>query len=116
MEIVEESPTGMRGVGTTSQCVTGRLATLEEIVDYQPYDHIGWRIAVPDVGPVAAVVDLEAEEGGSRLRVRWESLASEPVDPSIIERIRVEREAALQRLVTIVVGTLPVIEQSEANA
>jgi uncharacterized protein YndB with AHSA1/START domain len=116
MEIVEESPTGMRGVGTTSQCVTGRLATLEEIVDYQPYDHIGWRIAVPDVGPVAAVADLEAEEGGSRLRVRWESLSSEPVDPSIIERIRVEREAALQRLVTIVVGTLPVIEQSEANA
>ena len=52
LEIVESSPSGRRGVGTTAQCVTGRLATIEEIVDWQPYDHVGWRIAVPALGPV----------------------------------------------------------------
>lgn len=31
--IEETSPGGRRGVGTLAQCVTGRLATLEEIVD-----------------------------------------------------------------------------------
>ena len=36
MVIGETSPGGRRGVGTTAQCVTGRLATLEEIVDWQP--------------------------------------------------------------------------------
>ena len=30
---------GRRGVGTITQCVTGRLATIEEVVDWQPYDH-----------------------------------------------------------------------------
>ena len=34
--IEESSPGGRRGIGTTVQCVTGRLATLEEIVDWQP--------------------------------------------------------------------------------
>ena len=50
LEIVESSPSGRRGVGTQAQCVTGRLATLEEIVDWQPYDHVGWRITVPALG------------------------------------------------------------------
>src|SRR6185503_14745824 len=35
--VIEETTAGgRRGVGTTSECVTGRLATLEEIVDWQP--------------------------------------------------------------------------------
>ena len=58
--IEETSPGGRRGVGTIAQCVTGRLATLEEIVDWQPYDHVGWRLAVPGLGPVVATADLEA--------------------------------------------------------
>ena len=71
LEIVESSPSGRRGVGTQAQCVTGRLATLEEIVDWQPYDHVGWRIAVPALGPVGATADLEPVAGGTRLTVRW---------------------------------------------
>ena len=63
LEIVESSPSGRRGVGTTAQCVTGRLATIEEIVDWQPYDHVGWRIAVPALGPVGVTADLEPVAG-----------------------------------------------------
>jgi hypothetical protein len=36
IRIEETSAGGRRGVGTTAQCVTGWLATLEEIVDWQP--------------------------------------------------------------------------------
>src|SRR3990170_3004878 len=43
--ITEMALDGRRGVGTRAQCVTGRLATLEEIVDWQPYEHVGYRLA-----------------------------------------------------------------------
>ena len=70
--IDETSPGGRRGVGTTAQCVTGRLATLEEIVDWQPYDHVAWRLAIAGLGPVVSTADLEAVEDGTRIRLRWE--------------------------------------------
>ncbi|HET9346253.1 MAG TPA: DUF2652 domain-containing protein [Candidatus Limnocylindrales bacterium] len=113
--IQETSVAGRRGVGTTAQCVTGRLATLEEIVDWQPYDRVAWRLAVPDVGPVAATADLEATEGATRLRVRWAYQGVSPADNSAIERMRVEKEAAYGRLAAIVAGTLPVVEQAEVG-
>jgi hypothetical protein len=93
---------GRRGVGTTVTCVTGRLATLEEVVDWQPYDHVGWRLAVPDLGPVAATADLEAASGGgTALRIRWEHQGDGPVDATVVNRVRAEREAAFARLGTI---------------
>ncbi|MEO8229591.1 MAG: DUF2652 domain-containing protein [Chloroflexota bacterium] len=108
--IEESSPGGRRGVGTTAQCVTGRLATLEEIVDWQPYDHVGWRLAVPGVGPVVVTADLEAAEGGTRLRVRWASQAEGVSAVDEISRIQVERAAAYTRLGKLVGGSMPVIQ------
>lgn len=105
--IEETSPNGRRGVGTLAQCVTGRLATLEEIVDWQPYDHIGWRLAVPDIGPVVATVDLDAVEGGTRIRLRWSSAEAPPVDPGALERPKAEKAAAFGRLANTVAGMLP---------
>jgi len=100
----ETSPTGRRGVGTLTQCVTGRLATLEEIVDWQPYDHVGWRLAVPDVGPVNATVDLEAVGAGTHVRVRWDHQGEPTLDPVVAQRVRDERWAALGRLVRVLEG------------
>ena len=113
--IQETSPGGRRGVGTIAQCVTGRLATLEEIVDWQPHDHVGWRLAVPGLGPVAAAADLELSGDGTRLRLRWAYLGSPPVDEGEIRRIRAEKEAAFGRLADIIAGALPVIEPLEAR-
>ncbi len=108
--LIEETSTGgRRGVGTTTQCVTGRLATLEEIVDWQPYDHIGWRLAVPGLGPVAAIADLDAADGGTRLRLRWAYSGEQPADAAEIERIRADKTAAVARLGSIVAGALPVV-------
>jgi hypothetical protein len=107
--LIEETSTGgRRGVGTTTQCVTGRLATLEEIVDWQPYDHIGWRLAVPGLGPVTAIADLDATDWGTRLRLRWAYHGDPPVDGAEIDRIAVDKQAAYERLASIVAGALPV--------
>ncbi len=112
--VIEETLAGgRRGVGTTAQCVTGRLATLEEIVDWQPYDHVGWRLAVPDIGPVVATADLESVDGGTRIRLRWEYQGTPPVDAVAIHAVRGEREAAFGRLSRVVAGALPVMDQRE---
>jgi hypothetical protein len=111
--IDETSPGGRRGVGTIAQCVTGRLATLEEVVDWQPYEHAGWRLAVPSLGPVVATLDLDPVDGGTRLRRRWLQ-QGDGADASEIARFRVEREAAFERLTKTITGALPVIEQREA--
>jgi uncharacterized protein YndB with AHSA1/START domain len=116
MRIEETSVAGRRGVGTTAQCVTGRLATLEEIVDWQPYDRVAWRLAVPDLGPVAATADLEPTERGTRLRLRWAYQGSSPADTAAIERMRVEKEAAYGRLAEVVAGALPVLKRQEASS
>jgi len=116
LEIVESSPGGRRGVGTQAQCVTGRLATIEEIVDWQPYDHVGWRIAVPALGPVGATADLEPVAGGTHVTVRWAYLGIGEPDPLAMQLVRAEREAAFARLTRLLAGALPVVEATEALA
>jgi hypothetical protein len=114
--VIDESlPSGRRGIGTLSQCVTGRLATLEEIVDWQPYDYVGWRLAVPGVGPVAASAELEPVAEGTRVRLRWETQGAPPVDPVKRRRLREDKELALGRLARIVAGNVPVIDQLEGT-
>ena len=115
--VIEEPSTGgRRGVGTTAQCVTGRLATLEEIVDWQPYERVAWRLAVPGLGPVAATADLEPVGDGTRLRLRWAYLGDPAIDLAEVERIRADKEAAYARLATTLAGALSVVEQKEARS
>ena len=115
--VIEETSTGgRRGVGTTAQCVTGRLATLEEIVDWQPYDRVAWQIVVPGLGPVAATADLDPADGGTRLRIRWAHLGDPPADRAELEHILADKEAAYGRLATTIAGSLPVVENREAPA
>jgi hypothetical protein len=101
---------GRRGIGSRAQCVSGRLATLEEIVDWQPYEHVGWRLAVPAVGPVLATVDLDPMDDTTRIRLRWEGQAESAPDAAVIDRIRADKEAAFGRLARIVAGALPVLD------
>jgi hypothetical protein len=101
ISIVETTAGSRRGVGTVAQCVTGRLATLEEIVDWQPYDHVGWRLAVPALGAVEATADLEPIEDGTRVRLRWGPPTDGHADPAEVARVQAERRAALARLATV---------------
>ena len=105
--ITETAMDGRRGVGTRAQCVTGRLATLEEIVDWQPYEHAGYRLAVPDLGPVEATYDLEAVGAATRVRLRWAAAGSKRPADGAVDVERGSREAGLRRLASVL--ALPVI-------
>jgi hypothetical protein len=98
LEIRESGGDGWRGVGTTSVCVTGRLATLEEVVDWQPYEHVGYRLAVPGIGPVEATYDLDSEGDRTVVRLRWAPIGEPGSEPDAIEAVRRDKEAALGRL------------------
>jgi hypothetical protein len=78
--------------------VTGRLATLEEIVDWQPYEHAGYRLAVAEVGAVDATYDLEADGPATTVRLRWAASSGQPLDGPEIERLRSAKASALRRL------------------
>jgi hypothetical protein len=115
--IEETSVGGRRGVGTTAQCVTGRLATLEEIVDWQPYDRVAWRLAVPGLGPIAAIAELDPVDGGTQVRIRWAYHGAPPAaDPMDLARIRADKDAAYGRFATVIAGALPVVEKREARS
>lgn len=98
--ISESAIAGRRGVGTTAQCVTGRLATLEEIIDWQPYEHVGYRLVVPDLGPIDATYDLAASDAGTSVRLRWAARGL-PIDDAAVARISREKRAALDRLTMV---------------
>ena len=100
--IDEADGPGPRGVGTRSRCVTGLLATLEEIVDWQPYEHVGYRLAVPGVGPVVAAYDLRADGESTVVRLRWAPASSDGAGSDagshVIDMARRDRAQALARL------------------
>lgn len=108
--IAESTTGGRRGVGTTAQCVTGRLATLEEIVDWQPYDRVAWHLVVPGLGPASAIAALDADDRGTRLRVRWAYDGAAAVGKDELERFRAEKAAAYGRLASVIAGSLSVNE------
>ena len=100
IRIEETAPEGRRGVGTTSRCVTGVLASLEEIVDWQPFEHAGYRVTVPDLGPIEVTYDLteHADPDATTIRHRWVPGGARMVDVETRHRLERDRLAALERL------------------
>ena len=96
--MLDEAPAGARmGVGTTLQCVTGRLASIEEVVDWQPFDHVGYRVVLPEVGIIEATYDLEEIPEGTAIRHRWAADAA--VDRALAaQAAAAARRVALDRL------------------
>jgi hypothetical protein len=99
--ISEAVDDGRRGIGTRSRCVTGLLATLEEIVDWQPYDHVAYRLAVPGFGAADATYDLAPDVAGTAVRLRWAAPGPDTIEATLVDRLRRERAAALMRLATV---------------
>ena len=103
--ISESALDGRRGVGTTAQCVTGRLAAIEEIVDWQPYDHVGYRSTVEGLGTLDATYDLTEAIEGTNVRLRWAAVGPGSPDDVTIGRLRAEKREALERLRTVTAAT-----------
>ena len=105
--IAEATDDGRRGIGTQSQCVTGRLATLEEIVDWQPFDHVGYRLSMPGLGAADATYDLAPDVTGTAVRMRWAAAGPGVIEFAIVDRLRSEKAGALVRLATVLGSAAP---------
>ena len=70
-QIEETSASGRRGVGTMSACVAERLSSIEEILEWRPFEAFVRRAEVAGVGRVAVRHELVPEGSATRLRSRW---------------------------------------------
>jgi hypothetical protein len=65
----EKTPDGRRGAGTRNHCVHGKNVTLEEILDWRPFDYYTVEIKppMPLLKPFRITYELEDSPGGTRV-------------------------------------------------
>jgi Protein of unknown function (DUF2652)/Polyketide cyclase / dehydrase and lipid transport len=87
---VEVIATGnRRGIGATNHCMHGQDATIEEVLDWRPYDYFTYRVTVPTaMGPVrfVATTEFEPTPGGTILHQRFAAPRT-PKERAIMEQI-----------------------------
>jgi uncharacterized protein YndB with AHSA1/START domain len=69
----EKHDSGRRGVGTVNHCVHGKEATVEEILDWRPFDYYTERSTLPlPGGPKVLFTSMftERPEGGTHVEIR----------------------------------------------
>jgi uncharacterized protein YndB with AHSA1/START domain len=69
--VIEAAGTvGRRGIGTVNHCIHGKDAIVEEVMDWQPYDHVTYRslLPIPNV-PKLLSTYLFTDLGDGRTRV-----------------------------------------------
>ena len=73
LQLEEHDPGGRRGVGSMTTCVANRLATVEEILEWRPFDLFVRRANVDGVGRITGEHRLAPSRDGTRtqLHVRW---------------------------------------------
>jgi uncharacterized protein YndB with AHSA1/START domain len=72
IETIAGAP-GRRGVGVVNHCIHGKDAIVEEVLDWEPYDHVTYRslFPIPDVPKLVDTFALvETGEGRTRLEMR----------------------------------------------
>jgi uncharacterized protein YndB with AHSA1/START domain len=70
MQRVDQStPNGRRGIGTQNHCIHGKNASLEEILDWRPFDYytILNNVRMPLLKPMRMTYELEDVPGGTRV-------------------------------------------------
>ncbi len=73
---VEEqaATTGRRGVGTVNHCIHGKDAIVEEVLDWQPYEHVTYRsqLPIPNVPKlVSSYLFEDLGDGRTRVELRF---------------------------------------------
>lgn len=85
--IEEEPDAASRGIGRLSRCVARQLATMEELVDWQPPVSFVRRVRRA-AGETTVVHHLEAVNGRTRLRVSWHPADGVPLSPAEVDELR----------------------------
>ena len=65
-----ETP-GWRGVGSVTSCIADRLTTVEQIVDWRPFETFVRVVKLPDGGRLTTRHELEPDGDATHLRIRW---------------------------------------------
>jgi class 3 adenylate cyclase len=73
LQLQEDDLGGRRGVGTMTTCVANRLSTVEEILEWRPFDGFVRRAEIDGIGRLTGEHRLAASPDGMRtqLHVRW---------------------------------------------
>jgi hypothetical protein len=82
-------------------CVTGRLATLETILDWRPFESFAAQIRLAGGGALVASGELEPADGATRVRLRWAAPRSARRRGELAtaaSELAAERRSGLQRL------------------
>jgi uncharacterized protein YndB with AHSA1/START domain len=70
VQAVDELPTSpRRGVGTTNHCMHGKDVLVEEILDWQPIDHVTHRTTMPNGFAAVSTFAFEDVPDGTRVRI-----------------------------------------------
>ncbi len=93
---------GRRGVGTTSQCVVGRLSTIEEVTEWRPYERLARRARVGRLGPLTWTWELRPAPAGTELRLRWTRPQPAGHPRPVPDELVAEQRDALERLAAAV--------------
>jgi uncharacterized protein YndB with AHSA1/START domain len=72
-QVIEDAPSGRRGVGTTNHCVHGADAVVEEILDWRPpeYFTVNSLLPVPNVPKIRSTDTLVATAGGTHVTMAF---------------------------------------------
>ena len=87
-EVIQETATGRRGVGTTNHCVHGADAVVEEILDWRPpeYFTINSLLPVPNVPKIRSTDTLVETPSGTHVTMSFERPRSAK-DRAIVEAV-----------------------------
>jgi Polyketide cyclase / dehydrase and lipid transport len=91
-----------RGVGATNHCMHGEDASIEEVLDWRPYDYFTCRNTVPTtMGPVrfVATTEFEPTPGGTILHQRF-AAPKTPKERAIMDQMASWLEEAVRTSTT----------------
>jgi hypothetical protein len=91
-EIEEAQAGGRRCTGTASVCVDARSKIYEEILDWRPFDYFTERRTVLGAGKLILTTELEAVNGGTRVRTRAQRLKGADRLAGVLRLPRVRRD------------------------
>ena len=69
--IVEDAPSGRRGVGTVNHCMHGKQEVLETILDWQPPRYLTKRVTMPMRGMPSPMVTVELSPTEEGTTITW---------------------------------------------